>query len=141
MYCFLHWRAIIPEIEIMSERKRYSIEFPINSSPEFLYNYISTPSGLAAWFADDVNLDGDTFTFIWDGSEEKARMVNKRVNKFVRFSWLDREEENFTFEIQQDELTGDVALIVTDFEEPKEQDAAKMIYEVAIERLRQTIGG
>ena len=51
---------------------RYELEFPINSSPQLLYQYISTPSGLSEWFADNVNSRGEFFTFIWDDSEESA---------------------------------------------------------------------
>ena len=126
----------------MAERKRFTLEYPINSSPEFLYTYISTASGLAAWFADDVTIDGDIFTFIWEGSEERAKLVNKRNNKYVKFQWLDRgPDEYFTFEIDQDDLTGDVALVINDFEYPDEIKGTTMIYDVSVDKLKQTIGG
>jgi uncharacterized protein YndB with AHSA1/START domain len=126
----------------MSERRKFILEYPINSSPEFLYSYISTASGLATWFSDDVRLDGDAYTFIWEGSEEQAKLVSKRMNKYVKFQWADKPEgEYFMFEIDQDELTGDVALIITDFENPDEIKGATMIYDVSVDRLRSTIGG
>jgi len=126
----------------MSDRKKFQIEYQINSSPEFLYTYINTPSGLAAWFADDVSVDGDIYTFMWEGSEEKARILGKRASKFAKFQWLEKpENEYFLFEIEKDELTGDVALIVTDFEEADEIKGATMIYNVGIDRLREIIGG
>jgi len=59
----------------MDTKIRYEIEFPLNSSPQLLYQYISTPSGLQEWFADDVNSRGEFFTFIWDGNEEYARLA------------------------------------------------------------------
>lgn len=43
----------------MDSKIRYEIEFPINSSPQLLYQYISTPSGLSEWFADNVNSRGE----------------------------------------------------------------------------------
>jgi uncharacterized protein YndB with AHSA1/START domain len=126
----------------MAERKKFQLEYQINASPEFLYTYISSPSGLSEWFADDVNVNGDIYTFIWEGSEEKAKLLSKRTNKFVKFQWLDRPEtEYFIFEIEQDELTGDVAMIVTDFEYDSEIRGTTMIYDVSIDKLRQTIGG
>jgi len=128
--------------ELMAERKKYQLEYQINSSPEFLYTYISTPSGLCEWFADDVKVDGDNYTFLWEGSEEKARMLGKRTSKFAKFQWIDKpESEYFLFEIEKDELTGDVALIITDFEEADEIKGATMIYNVSIDRLREIIGG
>ncbi|MDZ4839961.1 MAG: START-like domain-containing protein [Bacteroidota bacterium] len=126
----------------MGKRKKYTMEFVINSSPEFLYTYISTPTGLSAWFADDVNLDAETMTFFWEGSQETARLLSNRTNSMVKFQWVERDEsEYFLFQIHQDELTGDTSLFVTDFEEEDEIDEAKMIYTVAVDRLRDTIGG
>ena len=48
----------------MDQKVRYEIEFPVNSSPQLLYQYISTPSGLAEWFAEEVNSRGEFFTLI-----------------------------------------------------------------------------
>ena len=52
----------------MSAKVKFEIEFPIQASPQLLYNYISTQSGLSEWFADNVNSRGELFTFIWDDS-------------------------------------------------------------------------
>ena len=126
----------------MPERVKFTLEHQINSSPEFLFPYLSTASGLSAWFADDVNVNGDIFTFFWEGSEERAKLVSKRVNKYVKFLWLERPEtEYFSFEISQDDLTGDVALIITDFEYENDIKDTSMIYNVSIDQLKATIGG
>src|SRR5438552_18833353 len=122
-------------------RSRFTLEYHVNASPEFLYTYISTAPGLADWFADDVKVSGENYTFVWEGSEERARLMSKRANKYVKFQWLDRpSNEFFQFEIEQDELTGDVALIITAFEEDKDKKSTRMIYDVCVDRLRQTIG-
>lgn len=65
----------------MESKIRYELEFPLNSSPQLLYQYISTPSGLSEWFADNVNSRGELFTFIWDDAEEKARLASKKQVK------------------------------------------------------------
>ncbi len=123
-------------------RTKFTVEYMIKSSPEFLYTYISSPAGLSEWFADDVRLNGDIFTFEWEGSEEKAKLLSKRMNKFVKFQWVNKgAEEYFSFEIDQDDLTGDVALIITDFEDESSVREAELIYNVSVDRLRQTIGG
>ena len=49
----------------MSDLIKYSIELPINSSVNVLYKRLSTPSGLAEWFADNVNLKNNIYTFFW----------------------------------------------------------------------------
>ncbi len=126
----------------MTQRTKYIAEYLINSSPEFLFSYISTPSGLAIWFADDVTLNGDIYTFKWEGSEERAKFLSKRYGKSVRFQWIDRPDpEVFTFEIVVDELTNDVALVISDYENEDDVDGSRAIYDVCVERLRHTIGG
>jgi uncharacterized protein YndB with AHSA1/START domain len=123
-------------------RTKFTIEYIVNASPGFLYSYLSTASGLATWFADDVRINGDIYTFAWEGSEDKAKLLNKRLNKYVKFQWLGRDDnEYFSFEINQDELTGDVAILITDYENESELHEAQMIYDVSIDKLRQTIGG
>ena len=78
----------------MAQKVRYEIEFPINSSPQLLYQYISTPSGLQEWFANTVNSRGEFFTFHWDDTEENARLASKKTGEKVRFKWVDEKIPN-----------------------------------------------
>ena len=48
----------------MSSKTFFSIEFDFHASPQLLYQYLSTPSGLSEWFADNVNSRGENFEFI-----------------------------------------------------------------------------
>lgn len=122
-------------------RKEYSVEFPLKAGPDLIFNYLATASGLAAWFADDVNVNGDIYEFEWDGAVERAQLVKRKPGKMAKFHWLDREgEEYLTLEIAQDELTSDVALVISDYEEEDEIDEAKMIWSVSVDTLRGTIG-
>ena len=52
----------------MDEKVKFDIEFTIQASPQLIYQYISTPSGLSEWFADNVNSRGEIFSFFWDAS-------------------------------------------------------------------------
>ena len=70
----------------MSNKVKFDIEFPIQSSPAFLYQYLSTPDGLSEWFADNVNSRSDIYTFIWNGSEEKAKRISYRTNERIRYT-------------------------------------------------------
>ena len=79
----------------MEEKVKYELEFPIHSSPQLLYQYISTPSGLSEWFADNVNSRGEVFTFIWDGTEEVAKLIRKKSGELVKFKWEEGEENTF----------------------------------------------
>jgi len=121
---------------------KFELEFPIHASPTMLYQYLSTPSGLSEWFADNVNSRGKEYTFIWDGSEEVAKLLQKKTYERIRFKWLEDEstEGYFEFKIQIDAITKDVSLIVSDFAEEGEEDEAKMFWENQISELKHTIG-
>ena len=124
------------------EKIQFQLEFTINTSPKLLYTRLSTPSGLAEWFADDVRLKSKNFTFFWDGSEQTAELISKKTNEYVRFHWLDDDEEDsyFEFKIDKDELTNDVALIVTDFAEEDELEESKDLWEQQISELKRAMG-
>jgi uncharacterized protein YndB with AHSA1/START domain len=128
----------------MDLKIRYEIEFPINSSPQLLYQYISTPSGLSEWFADNVNSRGEFFTFIWNDSEEKARLASKKSGEKVKFRWVDDNNKDteyfFELNILVDELTKDVSLMVVDFARKDEIEEATQLWENQISDLKHVIG-
>jgi hypothetical protein len=127
----------------MSDLVKYSIELSINSSVNVLYKRLSTPSGLAEWFADNVNLKDNIFTFFWDDSEQSAKLIKKKTNKFIQFKWLDDEYKDsyFEFNIQIDEMTSDVSIIITDFaEDLDEKEEQILLWKQQIESLKRAIG-
>src|SRR6187402_3530830 len=125
----------------MSEKKKFSIEYEIKSSPRILYTFLVEPNGLAQWFADDVTIREQIYTFTWDGEQQKAKLVNARENKVVRFKFLDDEPQAyFEMEIVQDELTNDVALAVTDFATEDTITERKQIWDNSIDYLISVLG-
>ncbi len=128
----------------MENKIRYELEFPLNSSPQLLYQYISTPSGLQEWFADNVNSRGEFFTFIWDDTEENARLASKKTGEKVKFKWVDESKADteyyFELRILEDEITKDVSLMVVDFAVPEELDQAKLLWENQVSDLKHVIG-
>ena len=110
----------------MEEKVKFEIEFPIQASPSLLYQYMSSPSGMSEWFADNVKLLG------------------KKSDERIKFRWMDDvEDENlyfFELRIVVDEITKDVSLIVTDFAEEDEIDEGKMFWENQIAELKHIIG-
>ena len=126
----------------MTSKTKFELEFPIHASTYMLFQYISTASGLAEWFADNVNSRGDVFVFIWDEVEERAKLLSKKNEERVKFQWLEDEGDGSFFEmrLQVDEITKDVSLIVTDFAESDELEEAKMIWENQISALKQILG-
>jgi len=128
----------------MDEKIKFEMEFPIHASPQLLFQYLSTPSGLSEWFADNVNSRGEVFTFIWNDAEEKARLLSKKTGERIKFRWLDDEEEGesyyFELKIQVDDITKDVSLIITDFVFDDEIEEAKMLWDNQISDLKQVLG-
>jgi uncharacterized protein YndB with AHSA1/START domain len=126
---------------VMSKKQKYQLEFEIRSSPKMLYSYLSTASGLEEWFADHVSIRDNVFIFKWEGSEAKAKIVGKKDNSFVRFKWLETDDDIFfQFDIVQDDLTSDVALIVTDFSAPEDLEENKLLWETQVHKLMHLIG-
>lgn len=126
----------------MSEIIKFQLEYPIHSSINILYKRLFTPSGLSEWFADDVHIRNDVYTFFWDGSEQSAKLVKKKENQFVRFHWLDNDYESyFEFAIQIDDLTNDVSLIITDFaEDEDEKEENTLLWDTQVENLKHALG-
>ncbi len=125
----------------MGDKVKFEMEFVIQSSPQLLYQYISTPSGLSEWFADNVNSRGEIFTFIWDGAEEAAKLLKRKTDDFVRFAWEENDDSSF-FEMRiiVDEITKDVSLFISDFSEEDEMEEAKMLWRNQIADLKQVLG-
>lgn len=125
----------------MGDKIKFEIEFVIQSSPQLLYQYISTPSGLSEWFADNVNSRGEKFIFIWDGAEEVAKLLKRKSDEFVRFAWEENEDGSF-FEMRiiVDDITKDVSLFISDFAEEDEMDEGKMLWENQVADLKQVLG-
>lgn len=123
-------------------KEKIELEFTLNTSPKVLFSRLSTPSGLSEWFADNVNLQGNIFTFVWEGSEQQAELVSMKENKSIRFKWIDDENSNdyFEFRINQDELTGGLALIITDFIEEDEKDETAELWDSQITALKRVLG-
>lgn len=125
----------------MSDKKKFSIEYEIKSSPRILYSFLSEPNGLTQWFADDVAVRDQVYTFTWDGEQQKAKLLLMKENKLVRFKWMDDDPNcYFEMEILQDELTNDVALGVTDFATEETIPERKLIWDNQIDYLISVLG-
>ena len=127
----------------MSSKVAFSLEIDFQASPQLLFQYLSTPSGLSEWFADNVNSRGEIFIFIWDDSEESAKLIKKISPEKIQFQWLEDEDSDYYFElrIQFDEITKDVSLIVTDFAETDDEvEESKLLWTNQIADLKMVLG-
>jgi uncharacterized protein YndB with AHSA1/START domain len=127
----------------MTDKVKYELEFVVRSSASLLYKYMATPSGLSEWFADNVNSRGEVFTFIWESSEEKAKLLTQKRDQFVKFKWLEDEDTDtyFEFRIEIDAITKDVALLITDFADEDELEESRLLWESQVAQLQSMIGG
>ena len=81
--------------------------------------------------------------FHWGKTEQRdAEITAIRAYSFIRFRWLDDENERDYFEIKMNynELTGDFVLEITDFAEPDEVDDMKELWDSQVNKLRRTCG-
>jgi uncharacterized protein YndB with AHSA1/START domain len=122
-------------------KKRLVLEYTLNSSPKVLFPRLSTPGGLSEWFADDVNLKGNIYYFIWEGTEQRAELVQKKENRYIRFKWLDEDDDSyFEFRINVDELTGDVALVIVDVVDEEDEADEVVLWDSQIAELKHVLG-
>jgi len=124
-------------------RAKFELEYNLNCSPKVLFSRLSTPEGLGEWFADQVNVAGDLFTFYWDSTESKARLSALKENKMVRFEWIGMENEEsnfFEFRINLEELTNELALIIIDFAEAEEKEDSIYLWDSQINDLKRILG-
>lgn len=133
---------VIPKNFRNGGKEKFVMEFGAKTSPRILFNFISSPSGLSEWFADNVNIKNGVYTFFWDESEEQATLLVAREFELIRFKWLNTSEDDTYFElnIQIDELTGDVALIITDFAKKEELQESQLLWEAQIHDLFKALG-
>ncbi len=127
----------------MHEKTKLVLEYDLNCSAKMLYSRLSTPYGLAEWFADDVKIeDGKIFVFKWDSSQERAKVIAKKELKYIKFKWEEDEDDDtyFEFNLNIDELTGDIALLVTDFVEESDKEDAINLWNKQIAQLKHILG-
>lgn len=128
----------------MSEKIKFEQEYLLKTSPKVLNSMLMTPSGLSEWFSDDVNIKEDIYTFYWDGSEEKARLLGKKANEFIKLQWLEDEEEDLDtyleIRFKVDPMTKAVVVNLTGFAEEDELEETQLYWENTIAELKRVIG-
>lgn len=123
-------------------KNKLVLEYIINASQKLLYEFITSSSGLSEWFADDVNIQGNIYTFIWDGSRQQAEVLNITEGRSIRLRWTDRPSDAyFEFRIEQNELTHELSLVITDFAEAaEEKNSLEVLWQGQVQRLMKIIG-
>lgn len=131
-------------MEDVSNINRVELEFSINTSPHLLFNRLSTPSGLAEWFADDVNLSGKVFTFIWENTQQEAELIEKKENKSLKFRWV-KEGANsknfFSFRLSPQDLGKEISLqVIEQLDDNEDLEEAISLWNSQIGDLKRVLG-
>ena len=122
-------------------KQLYTLEFPVRCSPVILYDFLASPAGLQEWFADRVDDRDNIFSFTWNGTIEKAEVLEKEQDKFIRFHWLHApKEEFFEFKIEKSEVTNQTILVIKDFAEKKEIKDQSMVWNYQVKELFHRLG-
>ncbi|ASS48892.1 MAG: START-like domain-containing protein [Bacteroidota bacterium] len=128
----------------MTKKEQFELEYVLKTSPKVLDKLLITPDGLSEWFADDVIVKDEIYTFHWDGSEEQAKLLTKKSGEGIRWQWISDEEDELDtfFEMRYtiDPMTKAVILSIVDFAEKNEKDQVVRLWESQITDLRRVIG-
>ena len=122
-------------------KQLYTLEFPVRCSPVILYEFLASPAGLQEWFADRVDDRDNVFSFTWNGTIERAEVLEKEQDKFIRFHWLHApKEEFFEFKIEKSEVTNQTILVIKDFAEKKEIKDQSRLWDYQVKELFHRLG-
>lgn len=123
-------------------KELFQIEYVLKKgSINVLWNLLSTPNGMAEWFADKVQADDSIYTFQWGKHSDQAKLITSIPGECIRFHWLhDTQDTYFEIAIQKSELTGEINLIVTDHATKEDQEDAIHLWNSEIEKLIRRTG-
>lgn len=135
-------KSIAKPVERKPMKERVVMEFEVHSNPNVLFELLSTPSGFSEWYCDDVDVRGDVFTFKWGNDEEIVTMIGRKAPEVIRFrrSADDDPAAFFEFRIRIDDMTNEVALIVTDHAWPGESGNVRSLWASQIANLTRVLG-
>ncbi len=130
------------------EKQQIQIEHSLlSTSPNIIWNIISTEGGLSRWIADSVKESKGIFSFTWgdvNGHHEKRRAVLKeRVrHSHIRLQWEDETAPDAYLELRmmRAEITGGYVLHITDYAMPDDVDSLYDIWDQNLEQLRRVTG-
>lgn len=130
------------------EKTKFAHEYEINASKKMLYQYFTTASGLAQWFADDVNIDEDNiYNFIWEEEDHKAKMVSHRTNSFAKFVFLEPDKSEgddpdwVEFKLDLNEMTQTTFIKIQEYNDFEDKEEQAEVWDGMLHILKETVGG
>ena len=125
------------------KRVQINLEFLFRASPTILYRFLTNPATLIRWFCDEVDITGDVYTFVWEGSEEVATLIDDIEDERLRFKWeeAEDEEEYLEFRMNKSPVTGETIFEITDYCDEDEVSDTRQLWEAQMKQLKQETGG
>ncbi len=125
----------------MAKKQLFTLEYPVKCSPVILFEFLSTPAGMQEWFADKVDERDQVFIFTWNGTSEKAKVIEKEQDKCIKYQWLDApKDEYFEFKIEKTEISNQTILIINDFAEKSDIKDQSQLWDYQVKELFHRIG-
>lgn len=122
-------------------KQLFTLEYAVRCSPSILYEFLATPAGLQEWFADKVDERDQVFSFTWNGTTDRAQMLESELDKSIRFHWLHApKNEYFEFRIEKAEVSNQTILQISDFAEKKEIADQKRLWDFQVNDLLHRLG-
>lgn len=123
-------------------RTQINLEFIFKASPTILYKFLTTPTCLIRWFCEEVDNNGDVFTFVWNGAEEVATLVDDIEDERVRYVWEEAEAgEYLEFRMYKSNVTNETILEITDYCDTHEVKQQHAYWNSLIDEMRRAVGG
>ena len=131
--------------------QKLTIEYPLaTNSVKLVWDMISNAAGLQKRLADEVvENDETTMTFTWghpwtERDTKQSRILDKEKFDHIRMMWdyhEDSPEAYWEMRIAQSELTGHLALLITDYAADDDEAAdLRGIWDDNLERLHRVSG-
>jgi len=125
------------------ERVKFTSEFICRASPTIVYQFLTDPACITRWFCDEVDVNDQTYTFVWGGSAEIAELIEDKEGDIVRFAWedADDDDEYLEFDISKSPVTGETIVHVTDFADDDEVEDQRALWLTQLTRMKAVMGG
>lgn len=122
-------------------KQLFTIEYSVRCSPSILYEFLASPAGLQEWFADTVDERDNVFSFTWNGTTDKAEVLEAEQDKYIRFHWLHTpKNEYWEFRIEKAEVSNQTILLISDFAEKKEIADQTRLWDFQMKDLFHRLG-
>lgn len=122
-------------------KQLFTIEYSVRCSPSILYEFLASPAGLQEWFADTVDERDNVFSFTWNGTTDKAEVLEAEQDKYIRFHWLHApKNEYWEFRIEKAEVSNQTILLISDFAEKKEIADQTRLWDFQMKDLFHRLG-